>query len=275
MTGLPFVVGDIQGCCADLESLLFKLGVHEHQRPIWSVGDLVNRGPNSLATLRLLRNLGARFQCVLGNHDLHLLASVAGVRQPSARDTIQEVLEAPDRDELIDWLRFRPLALRERGFLLCHAGLYPGWSVDELLAYVREVEERLRSPDWASALRQMYGNHPTRWSDTLDPEERLRFIINACTRMRFVTPDYQLDLKTKEGMDQAPEGTRPWFEYLDGSVRETLVFGHWSTLGLFMRSNLIGIDTGCVWGGALTAVDLETRAVIQIKCDQHQHPAQA
>lgn len=263
-------IGDVQGCLASLQELLRQIPADAR---LVFVGDLVNRGPASLATLRFVRGLGERATCVLGNHDLHLLAVAAGIRQPSRSDTLGEILAAPDRDDLIDWLRRRPLAHREAGALFVHAGLMPGWSADQALALAAEVEAGLRGPGWREFLAPMYGNTPAHWRDQLTGAERLRGIVNGLTRLRYLKPDGSMDFDIKEGEGAAPPGYHPWFEAPGrAAANELLVFAHWSTLGLVVRDKLIAIDTGCVWGGALTAVSLPDRSVVQVRCPQAQVP---
>lgn len=265
-----YAIGDVQGCLASLLQLLRKIPAEAR---LVFVGDLVNRGPDSLATLRFVRRLGGRATCVLGNHDLHLLAVAAGIRAPGRGDTLAEVLAAPDRDELLDWLRYRPLAHREGGALFVHAGLMPSWSAEQALALAAEVEAGLRSPGWRAFLASMYGNTPTRWDDALQGPERLRGIINGLTRLRYLQPDGSMDFDIKEGAAAAPPGYHPWFEATDrAAADELIVFAHWSTLGLVLREKLIAIDTGCVWGGELTAVRISDRAVFQVRCPQSQRP---
>jgi bis(5'-nucleosyl)-tetraphosphatase (symmetrical) len=280
VTTLPFVVGDLQGCCTEFESLLKAIRFYEHQRPIWCVGDLVNRGPRSPETLRLLMSLGSRAQCVLGNHDLHCLAVAAGARKASKRDTARAILDAPDAFELLEFLRHCPLAYQDQSIVMVHAGLYPFWSSSQLMQYTREVNNSLRSVNWQTYLETLFGNEPSTWSEHLEGSDRHRFIINACTRMRFVYSDGRLDLVTKES--EAPsfiqsgssDGARPWFDFpqIQDQTQHTIVFGHWSTRGLVQRPRLYGLDTGCVWGGSLTAIDLESFELTQIKCEKHQCP---
>ncbi len=265
-----YAIGDVQGCLGSLERLLTQ--IPDAARLIF-VGDLVNRGPASLATLRRVRDLGDRATCVLGNHDLHLLAVAAGVRAEHPSDTLGEILAAPDRDELIDWLRRWPLVHREAGALFVHAGLLPAWSVEQALELAAEVEQGLRSDRWRDALSTMYGNQPAHWSDDLRGADRQRLIINGMTRLRFLAPDGAIDFSIKEGSNQAPPGYRPWFDAPDrAAARDLIVFAHWSTLGLMQREHLIAIDTGCVWGGRLTAIRLPDRAVFQVRCPQAQVP---
>ena len=269
-----YVIGDIQGCCDQLEQLLQKIAVVAPQARILFAGDLVNRGPSSLETLRLVIGMGSRADTVLGNHDLHLLAVAYGIRAAHRGDTIDAILQAPDREELLDWLRHRPLAIFQQAHLLIHAGLFPQWTIKQTLALAQEVQDILRGPDWLDFLRQMYGNTPERWSDDLHGADRWRCIINAFTRMRFCSADGLMDFNNKDGTKEAPDGLLPWFDVPDRKSSDcTVVFGHWSTLGLVLRPNLISLDTGCVWGGKLSAVSLQDHSVIQIACPQQQRPA--
>ncbi|MFL9924605.1 symmetrical bis(5'-nucleosyl)-tetraphosphatase [Herbaspirillum lusitanum] len=268
-----FALGDLQGCNCQLKQLLKRLPSPPHDHLLLFAGDLINRGPQSLETLRTVRDMGERANSVLGNHDLHLLAVANGIRPAHASDTLDDILNAPDREELIDWLRHRPLAIHEQGHLLVHAGVLPQWSLDQALALAHEVETMLRSDDWVNFLRHMYGNQPARWSDDLQGYERLRCIINAFTRLRFCQGDGTMDFSVKESAGAAPPGLMPWFEVPGRKTEDvTVVFGHWSTLGLMLRPNLIALDTGCVWGGKLTAVRLEDRALFQVDCPQAQKP---
>ena len=268
-----FVIGDIQGCCDQLDNLLQLVFEADAGARILFAGDLVNRGAKSLATLRLVKKMGGRADTVLGNHDLHLLAIAHGIRQAHRSDTLDDILLAPDRNELLDWLRFRPLAIFERGHLLVHAGIFPQWSIEQTLALANEVQDILRGPDWLDFLAKMYGNTPAQWNDNLQGVERWRCIINGLTRMRFCTIDGVMDFAAKEGMDGTPNGFLPWFEIPNRKSENTpVVFGHWSTLGLLMRDNIIGLDTGCVWGGKLTAICLNDRHLLQVDCPQQQVP---
>ncbi|MEG2155659.1 MAG: symmetrical bis(5'-nucleosyl)-tetraphosphatase [Burkholderiaceae bacterium] len=267
-----YAIGDIQGCLSSLMRLLKQLPPDAR---LVFVGDLINRGPDSLATLRFVRGLGDRATCVLGNHDLHFLAVAAGIRPEHPSDTLGELLAAPDRDELVDWLRHWPLAHRAAGALFVHAGVLPPWSIEQTLALAGEVEQGLRADDWRSFLATMYGNQPARWSENLAGADRARTIINALTRLRFLTPDGAMDFAIKESAGAAPPGYRPWFDAPDRATADALVvFAHWSTLGLVLRDKLIGLDTGCVWGGYLTSVRLPDRAVFQVPCPQAQIPGQ-
>jgi bis(5'-nucleosyl)-tetraphosphatase (symmetrical) len=272
-TAHTYAIGDIQGCQARASELIDKIRARTSVPRLLFAGDAVNRGPQSLAMLRQICALGDSAEMVLGNHDLHLLAVSAGIRAPGRSDTIADILAAPDRDELLDWLRRRPLALLEQGHLLVHAGLLPQWSVQQALALAQEVEAALRGPDWQEFLRGMYGNQPARWDDGLTGIDRLRCIVNALTRLRFCSADGTMDFQAKEGLGDAPPGYLPWFD-IPGrrSSDTTIICGHWSTLGLVLRPDLIALDTGCVWGGKLTAVCLEDRAVLQVDCPQYLQP---
>ena len=241
------------------------------------VGDLVNRGPQSLATLRAVKRRVETGEAValLGNHDLHLLAADAGIRPLHDSDTLQEILDAPDRRELIDWLRTLPLAHAEGEHLFVHAGVPPQWTRAQTLERAEEVRQRLRRDDYRDFLQRMYGNQPDLWDETLHGDDRLRFIVNALTRLRIVDAAGRMHLKFKEGSAAAPAGTVPWFDHPDRATRDTpIVFGHWSTEGLVRRSNVTGIDTGCVWGGKLTALRLDDGALFQVDCPQSQAPGQ-
>jgi bis(5'-nucleosyl)-tetraphosphatase (symmetrical) len=268
-----FAIGDLQGCRPKLTELLQRVQDICAQPKLVFVGDLVNRGPNSLETLREVRALGNAAEVVLGNHDLHLLAVANGIRKAHRSDTLDDILAAPDRDELLDWLRHRPLALFENGHLIVHAGVLPQWTAEKTIELAREVETVLRGPDWIEFLRKMYGNEPARWDDSLTGADRLRCIVNALTRIRFCTADGAMELSASKGVETALPGYMPWFDVPDRkSADVTVVFGHWSTLGLTLRSNLISLDTGCLWGGKLTAVGLDDRRVIQVDCPQYQRP---
>lgn len=268
-----FVFGDIQGCRQNLLMLLKDVHNNAINPKLLFLGDLINRGPESLATLRHIKALGEQAKVLLGNHDLHLLATAHGIRQTQRSDTIAQILEAPDRDDLLDWLRHQPLAIFENNHLLVHAGVLPQWTAQKTLELAHEVETVLRGPDWIDFLREMYGNEPAKWDDALTGSDRLRCIVNALTRIRFCSADGTMDLKSKEGSATPDSNNMPWFD-VPGRLTEdvTVVFGHWSTLGLIMRPNLIGLDTGCVWGGKLTAVRLEDRQVFQVDCPQYQKP---
>ena len=277
-----YAIGDVQGCQHALAMLVERIHQQdktEHQNegqddPFFIfVGDLVNRGPQSLATLRHMKSLGERGAVVLGNHDLHLLAAAHNIRKPNALDTLDDILAAPDRDELLDWLRRQPLALMRDGHLIVHAGVLPQWTAQQTLDLAQEVGEVLRGPDWITFLADMYGNTPDQWDDNLRGHDRLRCIVNALTRMRFCDADGRMEFKSKEGTGAAPAGFMPWFDVPDRKTAGTpIVCGHWSTLGLVMRPDLMALDTGCVWGGKLSAVRLSDRALFQVDCAQYQIP---
>jgi len=272
---MDYLVGDLQGCCDAFERLLAELQFSPSRDRLWLLGDLVNRGPQSLKTLKRLRSLGDAATCLLGNHDLHLLAVAEGIRPEHRSDTLREILQDAERDAWIAWVRARPLAAEAHGWLLVHAGVVPQWSREQTLALAREVETMLRGPDLGAFLRVMYGNHPDRWSEHLQGADRWRFVINVLTRIRFCSDDGTLEFKAKEGADAAPPGYRPWFE-VPGRRTEgvPIAFGHWSTLGLIARPDLLALDTGCVWGGQLTAVRVDggRREVVQVGCEQTQRP---
>lgn len=268
------VVGDLQGCHDSLTQLLTVLG--DSQRLLF-LGDLVNRGPSSLATLRFVRDLGDRAVALLGNHDLHLLAVAAGIRPLHRDDTLQEILDAPDCADLLAWLRERPLAHAESGALFVHAGVLPQWTVAKTLALAGEVQVCLGSAGYQDFLRQMYGNSPARWDDSLAGADRLRCVINALTRLRFVSADGTMDFKIKDGTAAAPPGYLPWFDHPDRATHPSrggvpVIFGHWSTLGLLDRPDAICLDTGCVWGGQLTAMRWPERTLAQVACPQSAPP---
>jgi bis(5'-nucleosyl)-tetraphosphatase (symmetrical) len=271
-----YAVGDVQGCYEELRALLERLKFSADRDRIWFTGDLVNRGPRSLEVLRYVRSLGDSAIIVLGNHDLHLLAlAYAARRKRKSADTLDEILTARDRDVLLEWLLGRPLAHfdAERGDLLVHAGLVPQWDVDTALTLAREVEAALQS-DAAALFDAMYGDQPDRWTESLTGVDRLRFAINVLTRIRMCTPDGQIDLKIKGSPRDAPGPYRPWFEHAHRRTRDVrIIFGHWSALGLVQKHGVVGLDTGCVWGGALTALDLDGDAApIHVGCAGYQSP---
>jgi bis(5'-nucleosyl)-tetraphosphatase (symmetrical) len=255
-----YAIGDLQGCAAAFDELLRKISFRPSRDRLWLVGDLVNRGPDSLGVLRRVMGLGRSVTCVLGNHDLHLLATVAGRREMSPADTFDEVLEAPDAADLIDWVRHRPLLHHDAaaGRVLVHAGIPPVWSVQQARAAAREVEALLRGRKWRYALRSMYGNKPAAWSPKLDHEERRRYTINALTRMRYVDRRGRLDLSYSGPPGTQPKGLTPWFDVPNRRAAGThVVFGHWAALGLLRRADVTAVDTGCGWGNSLTAVRLD------------------
>ena len=272
---MHYLIGDVQGCCDALDRLLAEVGFSPSRDRLTVLGDLVNRGPQSLATLQRLRGFGDAATCLLGNHDLHLLAVAHGGRPANRSDTLADILAAPDREAWIEWLRTRRMAVVEQGWLCVHAGVVPQWDAAATLRLAAEVEALLRSDALDAFLHVMYANEPVRWDDALTGDERARFVINVLTRIRFVDAHGALDLKTKEGTGGAPPGHFAWYE-APGRRTEgvPIAFGHWSTLGLVERPDLLAIDTGCVWGGQLTAVRVDggRREVIQVECDPAQRP---
>jgi bis(5'-nucleosyl)-tetraphosphatase (symmetrical) len=272
-----YAVGDVQGCAPSLKNLVKKL---PKESKMIFLGDLVNRGPNSLGALRQLKKLqeSGRAECILGNHDLHLLAIDAGIRKTKGLDTVQGILKAPDRAELIDWLRHRPLALSNGKVLTVHAGVLPQWDLQQTIECAQEVEKALRKKSYKEFLGNMYGNMPNQWSNTLKGYERLRVITNALTRLRFCTPGGRMEFESKEGLQDGPKGYIPWFKVAKRKTRDTLIyFGHWSTLGLLREQNIISLDTGCVWGGKLTAMEVsetnkDSKKLEIIQVDGYDHP---
>ncbi len=272
-----YLIGDLQGCDSALGRLLDTVAFSPSRDTLYLLGDLVNRGPESLAVLRRLVALDGAAHCLLGNHDLHLLAVDAGVRGPGKRDTLDELLAAPDRPALLAWLRSRSMALRLRhgaqDLLMVHAGVLPQWDADTVMALAGELEAVLRGADLHTFLPAMYGNEPRAWNKGLAGADRLRVVVNALTRLRFCTPAGEMEFKANGGADSAPPGYLPWFD-VPGRRTEavTLAFGHWSALGWQERPNLLGLDTGCVWGGCLTAVRLGATCSgnerIQVHCEQ-------
>lgn len=270
---MHYLIGDLQGCGDAFERLLAVLGFSPSRDRVTLLGDLVNRGPDSLATLRRVRGLGHSAQALLGNHDLHLLAVAHGVRPEHASDTLREILDAPDRDAWIDWLRQRPLALEAEGWLCVHAGVAPTWDRALTLALARELQALLASHELGNFLPLMYGNKPARWDDGLEGPDRWRCAINVLTRIRYCHADGSLDFKAKQGPGLAPPGLTPWFALPHrASAGTPIAFGHWSAMGLVQQADLLGLDTGCVWGGALSAVRVDggRRELVQVACEAAQ-----
>ncbi|MBL8325469.1 MAG: symmetrical bis(5'-nucleosyl)-tetraphosphatase [Rubrivivax sp.] len=268
-----YLVGDLQGCSDALERLLALIGFSPSRDRLVVLGDLVNRGPGSLAVLRRLHGFGDAATCLLGNHDLHLLAVAKGARQRHRGDTFGDVLDDPQAQAHLEWLRARPLACTAGGWLCVHAGLVPQWSAADALALAAEVSAMLQGEGLGEFVHAMYGDSPARWDPALAGLARWRFVVNVLTRIRFCTADGVLDLKTKEGAGAAPAGFMPWFDVpARRSAGERVACGHWSTLGLVDRPDLLAIDTGCVWGGALTAVRVDggRREIIQVPCAPQQ-----
>jgi len=275
-----YLIGDVQGCDSALQRLLDTISFSPSRDTLYLLGDLVNRGPDSAAVLRRLMGYGDAARCLLGNHDLHLLAIAYGVRRPSRSDTLDDVLQAADRPALLDWLCRQRLALLEHchdeEVLMVHAGVLPAWTATKTIALASEVEAVLQSPDLPDFLHQMYGNEPTGWDDALTGSARLRVIVNALTRLRFCTPQGNMEFKTTASASGAPVGYLPWFEVPGRQTADvTVAFGHWSTLGWLNRPDVLALDTGCVWGGCLSAVRLgtaRTHELIQVKCVAAQTP---
>lgn len=261
-----YAIGDVQGCFDELQHLLRKAGFQGSKDKLWFVGDLVNRGPKSLEVLRFVRGLGERAVVVLGNHDLHLVTQHEGFERPREDDTFQDVLRAPDRSALVDWLRTRPMMHVEGGYAMVHAGLLPQWSIEKALALGKEVERALAAPDYREFLKNMYGSRPDEWRDSLAGWDRLRVIVNAMTRLRFCTSEGRMEFRAKAA--KPPGGFAAWFEFRE--EKETIVCGHWSALGLKLTAKLAALDSGCVWGASLSALRLEDRALFQVPCAGYQ-----
>lgn len=271
-----YAIGDLQGCFGPLVQLLEHIGFSASRDRLWLVGDLVNRGPESLAVLRFVRSLGAQATTVLGNHDLHLVMVAEGHGRPNAEDTLEGVLAAPDRDELVAWLRAQPLFHVEDEYAMVHAGLLPQWDVAQAAALSGEVGAALTAENFRDFLAHMWGSEPNAWRDDLAGWDRLRVVVNAMTRMRFVTPEGAMEFRapgSKGPPERGPAGCLPWFEAPQRrSADHTLIFGHWSALGFLQERRLIALDSGCLWGGPLTAVRLEDRKVFQLPCQRQVSP---
>ncbi|WP_018412817.1 symmetrical bis(5'-nucleosyl)-tetraphosphatase [Methyloversatilis thermotolerans] len=265
-----WAIGDLQGCFDPLQSLLGKCGFDRRRDRLWFVGDLVNRGPKSLETLRFVRDLGDAAVTVLGNHDLSLLMIAAGHGKKHRLDTFDHVLDAPDRDELLAWLRDRPMMHVEGRYAMVHAGLLPQWTVDQAQTLAREVEVALQGPAHDEFMCHMWGSDPAAWDDGLTGWDRLRVAVNAFTRMRFCTPDGRMEFSRKGSPDEPPPGHLPWFSIPAAAWARThtVVCGHWSALGYRDQPPLLSLDSGCLWGGALTAVRLEDGHAVQVGCER-------
>lgn len=278
-----YLIGDVQGCDSALQRLLDNISFSPSRDTLYLLGDLVNRGPDSAAVLRRLMAYGNSARCLLGNHDLHLLAVAHGVRRPHRKDTLNAILEAKDRPIMLAWLREQRMAMLEtfndEQILMVHAGVLPQWSAAKTMKLAGEVEAVLRSPDLGDFLGQMYGNGPLRWSDSLRGADRLRVIVNTLTRLRFCTADGEMEFDAKDGADSAPPGYLPWFDVPKRKTAKiTVAFGHWSTLGWLGRQDVLALDSGCVWGGALSALRLDgagplrQHRLVQVQCEQAQVP---
>ncbi len=287
-----YLIGDIQGCDGALERLLNAISFSPSRDTLLVLGDLVNRGPDSLAVLRRLMGYEGAARCLLGNHDLHLLTLAYGLRKPSRSDTLDSILQASDKRKLIDWLRYRPLAMMElienKPLLMVHAGVLPAWTAQQTMQLAHEVESALQSADVKDFLQHLYGNSPARWDAGLLGYDRLRVVVNALTRLRFCTADGEMEFASKEGAGGAPAGCMPWFDVPGRQTANlTVAFGHWSTLGHIHRAGVLAMDTGCVWGGCLSALRVGvakshgisamdnnpwTTELIQVHCPQAQKP---
>lgn len=260
-----YAVGDIQGCFKSLRRLLDRVSFDPQTDRLWLVGDLVNRGPDSLATLRFIRSLGTSVFPVLGNHDLYLLAAAENIVTLRPKDTIQDVLAANDRSELTSWLRRQPLHQREGQFFMVHAGLLPQWSIDDAATLAREVETALAGPDYTTFLRELFQGATPQWDPALKGTERLVSIARVLTRLRTTTRDGETS-SFSGPPEEAPAGFLPWFRIpTRRSSDATVITGHWAALGLHIEPNVLAIDSGCVWGRQLTAVRLEDRMVYQVE----------
>jgi bis(5'-nucleosyl)-tetraphosphatase (symmetrical) len=272
-----YAIGDIQGCYYSFHSLLREIGFNPTQDRLWLVGDLVNRGPGSLDVLRLLVEYATQYPssitAVLGNHDLHALAVAEGLVEPRTGDTLQPLLEAADQEHILDWIRCRPMAHIENSYLMVHAGLLPQWSSAQAGMLAAEVEQVLRGPSYRDFLANMYGNQPDQWDDSLSGMDRLRLITNAMTRLRVCKSDGTMDFKFKGEYADIPPGLLPWFKMPHRkSADTTVLFGHWSALGYYQGNNVIALDTGCVWGGQLSALRLGDKQLFQVPCDVRDAP---
>jgi bis(5'-nucleosyl)-tetraphosphatase (symmetrical) len=264
-----YVVGDIQGCHDEFRQLLDLIGFTQTHDRLWLVGDLVNRGPDSLGVLRTVKALGAAAVTVLGNHDFHLLTVAAGHHKPHRHDTLGPILDAADRDELLTWLRTRPLVVRDGDLLLVHAGLLPSWTASTAIMLSREVEAVLASDKHEDFLRHLYGDVPARWDVALTGYDRLRVIVNTCTRLRYCSADDTMDLAEKRGPAHAPVGFAPWFAHSERrSAGVTVLCGHWSDVDLMLAPRVAMLDSGCLWGGTLTALRLDDQRVFQVPSQQ-------
>ncbi|WGS50611.1 symmetrical bis(5'-nucleosyl)-tetraphosphatase [Paraburkholderia sp. D15] len=272
----PLAFGDLQGCRTPFQQLLAK-AAPPAGTPLWFAGDLINRGAESLATLRDIIALGDQAVPVLGNHDLHLLSVSAGIRKAKKGDTIGEILAAPDAADLLEWVRHRPLAHFDQGMLMVHAGVLPQWDVNLTLELADELQRALRAPNWKETLAGLYGNEPNRWSPELKGIDRLRLTCSTLTRIRFCNADGVMDFSSSGGLNAAPSGCMPWFDVPSRKTAGvTVVFGHWAALGLTVRENLIGLDSGCVWGEKLSAIrltqDPAARTLTQVDCENCRVP---
>jgi bis(5'-nucleosyl)-tetraphosphatase (symmetrical) len=272
-----YMIGDVQGCDAALGRLLDEIDFSASRDTLYLLGDLVNRGPASLAVVRRLMALGTSARCLLGNHDLFLLSAAHGVRKLHRSDTLDDILAAPDRNALLDWLRTRRMAIHEHGWLMVHAGVLPQWDVQRTMALADELHAVLQGPDWVEFLYTMYGNEPALWSESLKGAARLRVVVNALTRLRFCTAQGVMEFEAKSSAAVPPEGFMPWFDVPGRRTQGVpIAFGHWSTLGTVDRVDLQALDTGCVWGGCLTAARIGAHPAalerISVRCEPSSKP---
>ena len=268
-----YAIGDIQGCYHSFQHLLERIDFNFSRDRLWLVGDIINRGSGSLETLRWIYRHQSAVTMVLGNHDLHALAVAEGFVFQHKHDTLQSILAAPDRAELLHWLRHQPMLHAADGYLMVHAGLLPQWDVGQALALGAEVESALRDESYRDFLAHMYGNQPAGWDESLRGMDRLRLITNAMTRLRACTVDGQMDFRFKGELDDMPAGLMPWFEVPDRRSRNAdIIFGHWSAMGLQRCLHLFALDSGCLWGGQLTALRLQDRQIFQVDCDPRDAP---
>ncbi len=276
-----YLIGDVQGCDAALQRLLDVIDFSPSRDTVVLLGDLVNRGPDSAAVLRRVQGYGASARSLLGNHDLHLLGVAHGARKPGRKDTLAGLLASPDSEAMLDWLRRQHMALHMQvgggELLMVHAGVLPQWTVGDTLALAAGLESVLRGPALGEFLLDMYGNAPDHWHDALTGSARLRVVVNALTRLRFCSAEGVMDFESSDSAASAPEGLMPWFDVPGRKTADvTIAFGHWSTLGWLSRPDLLSTDTGCVWGGCLSAVRIGAtpaeRELVQVKCEQAQKP---
>ena len=266
-----YVIGDVQGCLSDLLEMLEVVAFDPGQDRIWLTGDLVNRGEDSAGVLRWCMQHADAVRVVLGNHDLHLLAVAEGFVEPHRKDTLSEILSASDRTAMLDWLRSQPLLYREGDNLMVHAGLLPGWSLELACALADELHVSLTGKNWRNFLRDMYGNEPRRWCASLKGQDRLRLITNGLTRTRYLHADGSLEFKQKGPPSAAPAELVPWFDFPGrASLGARVFFGHWSSLGLLLRDDVVALDTGCLWGGGLTAYRIEDGELFKVSCPSKQ-----
>lgn len=270
-----YAIGDIQGCYHAFQALLARIGFNQDKDQLWLVGDLINRGSGTLEVLRWCYAHQNSLRIVLGNHDLHALVVAEGIVSAHKGDTLDALMAAEDRDVLLNWLRHQPLIYQEAGYLMVHAGLLPQWTAEQAMTYAAEVESALRGKDYLHFLTHMYGNLPSRWDSDLTGIDRLRVITNAATRLRICTAEGEMEFKFKGELHDIPSGYMPWFDVPTRATKDVqVIFGHWSALGLQQRANVFALDTGCLWGGKLTAMDLNTKAIVQVDSHPLDRPIQ-